>query len=137
MMHQRLGLVLHTPIQRSLQSSHGLSENGDASNGSGLKAFIDKLLHSTTIKLYCQKNTKTYTPPASAYPPVSSNFRMARTKQTARKSTGGKAPRKQVCSFKYPHLITVLAFQCCVKSSLPLKLLESLPLQPEVKKTNN
>merc|ERR1712137_943885 len=34
----------------------------------------------------------------SADPSVSSNFRMARTKQTARKSTGGKAPRKQLAT---------------------------------------
>ena len=30
--------------------------------------------------------------------PVQRNINMARTKQTARKSTGGKAPRKQVAT---------------------------------------
>ena len=42
---------------------------------------------------------------------------MARTKQTARKSTGGKAPRKQlatkVCLFSYMFKIFPLYMRCC------------------------
>lgn len=37
---------------------------------------------------------------------------MARTKQTARKTTGGKAPRKQVCCARRRLLVRALTIEC-------------------------
>ena len=44
------------------------------------------------------KHERSRTSCRASYTCSSSNFAMARTKQTARKSTGGKAPRKQLAT---------------------------------------
>ncbi|BAS96276.1 Os06g0160100, partial [Oryza sativa Japonica Group] len=50
---------------------------------------------STTAKFQIQR---THSPPPPPRQALLSSFSMARTKQTARKSTGGKAPRKQLAT---------------------------------------
>ena len=95
-------LVYHTPLKRPCSHTRG-GPNGSSLIGSRLNNQII-LSESTTLSLFNH--------PLHPYKPTQQlpDLEMARTKQTARKSTGGKAPRKQVFTsfnsiFKWPLLL--------------------------------
>ncbi|KAI3751660.1 hypothetical protein L2E82_22751 [Cichorium intybus] len=53
---------------------------------------------STTMAMASRQEDLFNSPNFTDSPPIRKPFKMARTKQTARKSTGGKAPRKQLAT---------------------------------------